>query len=414
MSKHSSIIGGSTATRLLNCPGSYQAIMALPPAVDVPSEYAEEGTAMHAVMERLMHNREFPASRKPEYWLGQKFHDRKLTQTHIDEMIQPALDELKELEALYQDGFSVAAVEASVRFPNVPGGFGTCDLILESDRWVLHIDWKFGAGIPVKAVVADEHGERVNAQLLFYATAAFATLPKLYRNKKALAVAIIQPRGEPALSHTAVSRQELKWFREDVEGAIDKALDYNPPRRKGEHCRFAPCKVNCPEWTKPLLDLSRLGVVTARPEDVNARKATEFGNYLAHAKALVDIVSVYKKNLDEQMHAFLEAGGVIPGWRLKPKAKMRQWVDPEIVVPALEALGLTEDEIWQRKLQTFQVADAAARRHGATIPENLRVAPPTTETTLATTDDPAPVVDRSKAIDNFRAAMLQLRHLSNS
>ena len=54
MSSHSSIVGGSTAARLLACPGSHQALMSLPPTADAPSEYAEEGTAMHEVMTDLM------------------------------------------------------------------------------------------------------------------------------------------------------------------------------------------------------------------------------------------------------------------------------------------------------------------------------------------------------------------------
>ena len=44
MAQHSAIVGGSTAGRLLNCPGSWQATLALPPTADIPSEYAQEGS----------------------------------------------------------------------------------------------------------------------------------------------------------------------------------------------------------------------------------------------------------------------------------------------------------------------------------------------------------------------------------
>ena len=57
MSQHSAIVGGSTAGRLLNCPASLAAIRALPPTADQPSEYAEEGSAMHEVMYLLMRER---------------------------------------------------------------------------------------------------------------------------------------------------------------------------------------------------------------------------------------------------------------------------------------------------------------------------------------------------------------------
>jgi hypothetical protein len=47
MAQHSSIVGGSNAGRILACPGSHQALMAMPPSSDIDSEYASEGTAMH-------------------------------------------------------------------------------------------------------------------------------------------------------------------------------------------------------------------------------------------------------------------------------------------------------------------------------------------------------------------------------
>ena len=43
MTKHSTIVGGSTADRLLNCPGSFQLLQRIPDQVEVPSEYANYG-----------------------------------------------------------------------------------------------------------------------------------------------------------------------------------------------------------------------------------------------------------------------------------------------------------------------------------------------------------------------------------
>ena len=62
MAQHSAIVGGSTAGRLLSCPGSWQATLALPPTADIPSEYAQEGTAMHAAMAALMFARQIAAN----------------------------------------------------------------------------------------------------------------------------------------------------------------------------------------------------------------------------------------------------------------------------------------------------------------------------------------------------------------
>src|SRR6188508_753811 len=165
MSKHSTIVGGSTAGRLLNCPASLAAIRALPPSADRPSEYAEEGTAMHAVMDYLMIQRAHGAtSLNISASLGKVFHDRPLTNEHLDTMIRPALEQLAQLEEDHaeSDPFEVVGVEQRVTFPGVPGAFGTVDLILRNSRFAILADWKFGQGVGVRAEYPDGAGVIVN------------------------------------------------------------------------------------------------------------------------------------------------------------------------------------------------------------------------------------------------------------
>jgi hypothetical protein len=343
--------------------------------------------------------------------LGTMFYDRALTQAHVDEMIQPALDALAALEQAHGGGFQVLAVEHGVKFPRVPGAFGTVDLILGSPTHVLHVDWKFGQGVGVRAVYGDSEDAVVNPQLMFYVCGA--THGKVngesLRGRRQVG-AIIQPRGLEPLTYTEITPRELRWFVEDVQRAVAVALTRDPPRSRGEHCRFAPCKVTCPLWTGPLLDLSALGMPPDGPEHPEDGVVTPYGEYLARAKVLVDHAAMIKKSIDEQMHAYLEAGGKVPGWRLKAKAKQRQWVDPDTVAGELRRLGFQSDDIWQRKLATFASADATAKRLGVVIPDHLRAAPPTTETTIAATDDPAPVVEPAVAAELFTAALKQLKH----
>ena len=411
MSAHSSLVGGSTAGRLLACPGSFQATQALPPSADVASQYAEEGTFAHEVMTTLMLKRfDNPAISNLRAYaidrLGMTFYDRVFTREHYDDMIEPALTQLELLEAEYETTkFKVLGVEQRVKFPNIPGAFGTCDLILGNSKWILHVDWKFGQGVPVKAEYEVEGGIVANAQLMFYAAAAMHTKPKLYKGARgpALAIAIIQPRTDVPLSHTAISRKEVAWFVEDLEAAVIKAIDRDPERHRGEHCRWAPCKVNCPLWTGPILELAALEDI--KRDELVSREITDYAKFLAHAKTLVDIAAMYKKEIDEQLHAYLEDGGTVPGWRLKKKAKQRQWIDEDTVVKELCNQGLELADIYQTKLGTFAQVEAAARRLGVTIPDNLRVAPPTNETTVCPADDPAPVVDRQLAIEQFRASI---------
>ncbi len=407
MSKHSTIVGGSTAGRLLACPASLSRTRALPPSADAPSEYADEGTAMHAVMDLLMRERASDLPHDAGAHLGKMFHDRALTHEHIDTMVYPALEHLATLQEEFDTAgaFEVVGVEQRVTFPGIPGAFGTVDLILQNDRFTLLVDWKFGQGIGIKTVYSDGEGAIVNPQLMYYASAALKTKPSLFARRR-IVVAIIQPRGLEPLTFTEITRHEIKNFVEDLHNSVLAAVDRDPPRRKGEHCRFAPCKIDCPLWVGAVLDLTALKPVE---RTTAVKRPTPYGDYLARAKALVDTVIQFKNELDAQMHAYLENGGVIPGWRLKAKATRRQWVDPVDVNRALLALGFGTSDIWRKELVTFQQAEATAKRLGVAIPEELRVAPPPSGTTLATTDDPAPVVEPAALVEKFAASLRLLQ-----
>lgn len=414
MSKHSSIVGGSTVDRVLNCPGSFKQLLLLPEQVEVPSEYANYGTAMHAVMDDLMqmYGDGFPpiADMHHAAWLmlGETFYDRKLEQHHLTDSIVPAIGALYELMEHYDGGFRVLANELKVKFPGVPGAFGTSDLLIASNNRIIMVDWKFGQGVPVKAVYKDPHGDRVNAQLMFYFAGAMATLPVKIFHGKRLAIAIIQPRTEDALTHTMITRTEVKLFIEDVERAIALAVGPNPPLALGDHCRWCPARPHCPLHTLPLFELTELGAMPAQP--VTETDDGSYGEFLSKAKYLVDLLHEYKKQVDEQLHAYLESGGTVPGWHLKQKTKLRQWLEPEIVVPELVKLGFSDAEIWQHKLQTFAVADKAAKRRGVTIPDHLRVAPHTDETTIAPDGDGSPRLDLEAAALELQGALKKLRH----
>jgi len=421
MTAHSTTVGGSIAGRLLACPGSFQATLNLPAVSTPPGEAANLGTAMHAVMDALMRLRQLSGGDISPYvalgdMVGQTFFDRPLTVDHLDTLIYPALYALEALEDAYGGGFRVAEVEKHVTFPGVPNAFGTVDLILHrcvgSQTTALHVDWKFGAN-PVPAIYKDPAGDLVNPQLMFYLTAAMHSARHIYKGKPDLAVAIIQPLANEVLTHTVVTRKEVKWFAEDLQKAFNTALERNPPRRKGEHCRYAACKINCPLWTGPLLDIAELRPIE-RTIGEEQTVVTPYAEYLAKAKALVDHFRTYANEIDDQLHAYLEGGGVVPGWKLKQKTKQRQWIDQDEVMAELQSLGFTFAEIAEYKMKSFKTVDAVAKRLGVKVPEHLRVAPPSSETAVVPSTDPAPAPERTLIIDQFRAALAQITHAKSA
>jgi Protein of unknown function (DUF2800) len=414
VTKHSTIVGGSTADRLLNCAASFQLIQSLPEQIEIPSEYANYGSAMHACMDRIMamYGDGFPPLddmiETARELKGEYFYDRELTEQHLIDSIFPALETLDELQQLYGGGFRAVANELKVRFPGVPGAFGTTDLLIGNNEYIILVDWKFGMGVPVKAVYEDPRGDQVNPQLMFYFAATMHTMPKLFP-KKRFVVAIIQPRVEEKLTHTIITRSEVKMFVEDIDNAIVASLQKNPTPTPGAHCRWCPASPICPAQTTALFELKDLGIIPDRPVPADS-DGGDYGAFLAKAKRLADMVADYARQVDDAIHTYLEGGGTVPGWHLKYKTKLRQWIDPEIVEKELLDLGFTMPEIWQSKLQTFAVADKAAKRLGVKIPEHLRIAPESDETTITNDPNAPKLIDRETAEVEFREALKQLRH----
>jgi hypothetical protein len=414
MTRHSNLVGGSTADRLIHCPGNFKLRQRLPDIPEVSSEYARHGSAMHAVMDQLMpfYAEGFPPLEglleTAAEFVGDTFIDRELSQKDFDECIAPAIEDLYRLMEIYGGDFRVVGNELSVDFPGVPGAHGTTDLLLASPTHVLLVDWKFGTN-EVKAVYTDDKGEYVNCQLQFYLAASINSKPKLF-TKKRFAVAIIQPRilsGE-TLTHTSVSRKEVSYFVEDLAAAVTLAVGPNPPLHAGDHCKWCPAFAICPEHTGAVFDLDALGELKpAVPVPANTDDG-EYGAFLAKAKQISDMFKDYAKTIDDQLHRYLESGGHVPGWKLKYKTKLRQWVDSDEVAPKLRTLGFAEDDIWVRKLQTFGHTDKVAKKLGVKIPDELRVTPESTETVPVPENDPAPAIDRETATAEFAAALLAI------
>jgi len=155
---HSNIVGGSTAKRVINCPGSVALVQKMPPKPS--NEHADRGTLLHNTMEEILTSGE-----APEHFLGARYKDQILTQDLIDEKVKPALEAL---DAIDPDQTMEYEVETRVGFGDLlPGVFGSTDLIGRIGNRAVVLDWKFGDGVMVEV--------EENPQLMFYAAAAMRT-----------------------------------------------------------------------------------------------------------------------------------------------------------------------------------------------------------------------------------------------
>jgi hypothetical protein len=385
MSAHSNVVGGSTAARLIACPGSVAAIAALPDAVDKPSIYASEGSALHTVIADLLTD-----SKPAEDYLGAEVDVPQdnatvvITQELLSDCILPALDWF-DANVLDDD---VIMVEQKVKFPNIEGAFGTCDLIVCSpSRLVTKVnDWKFGAGVPVKAAYPDPEDpefELINPQLLFYACGGRNSHPKLFPKDHKIELSIVQPRArtdEERGTKVTVTHEDLDAFERDLVAAIAIAGQPNAPIKKGDHCRFAVCRTTCPLHLAPLLDLADLYPL----EDIKGKPVT--GDVIADILRLAEQVEPLITEARKQAHDLLEAANPVPGWKLVPKRASRSWAADEFaVIKALRKLKITKAQAMTYSLKSPTQIEKLLPKD-VPLPEQL-VAKVSSGTTIAKDND---------------------------
>ena len=130
--QHSNIVGGSTAKRVINCPGSVALVQKMPPKPS--NKYADEGTLLHNVMAELIMGEE-----PPDYYLGTRYEDQILTPELVEEKIWPAL---RALDVIDPEQKMEIEAETRVGFGDLlPGVFGSTDLIGRLGNRAVVLDW---------------------------------------------------------------------------------------------------------------------------------------------------------------------------------------------------------------------------------------------------------------------------------
>jgi len=358
---HSTIVGGSTAKRVLACPGSVALVQKMPPQES--SSYADEGTLLHEVVAEVMQD-----GIDSKKFIGREYNGIVLTDELYDTKLLPALMMFEQVDP---DGLMELMVETRVSFGSyLPDVFGSCDILGRIGNRAYVVDWKFGDGV---AVIAEE-----NPQLLFYAAAARRTEAAkwIFEGATEIECIIIQPtRG---MSRWVTTPDRLDRFERDLKRAVKIAQQPDAPMKSGAHCRFCAAKPICPIMRG---DVDRAVVTTLQALDVD-----ELGHYLHMAKRLED----WSKDLHKLAQQMLEKGIPVTGWKLVPKRATRQWVDEELAKVALFK-HLKESDVVETNLISPAKAETLLKKQRIPLPNDLVVAI-SSGSTLAPEDDPRPAV----------------------
>lgn len=392
---HSRLVGGSTAARRLSCPKSYQLEQELPPENrDESSSYADEGTALHECITTILTESIDDA----DTVIGRTFYGVEMTRKLVDDAIKPALSVFDGLLDTFEvEGGLAFVLEKSCAMPGIPEAFGTSDLIGRTDKRSVILDWKFGAGVPVAAYKFDSDGNKIgNPQLMFYARAAMTSHPELFETDPDWRVElyIVQPRIDESrgekFTRFSTTVRELEEFRLRLIEAVEEMQGPNPRIAKGDHCNFARCKIVCPIWNGPQLDLSKM--VVAQPleiEKTSQMPDEEYAGLLGTILSLAEMVEPLKKEAQKQAHAWIEEGGAVPGWKLVAKKPGHDsWKDDDKVDAYLGRQGLDVNLRRVVKPITPAVARKLLKSIGKEINEDRYVAKGASSgSSLAAADD---------------------------
>ena len=356
---HSSLVGGSTASRVMACPGSVALVAKMPPKPS--SKYADEGTLLHDVISDLL-----SSDKHVSDFLGRKYNGIELTQDLIDDKIAPALQALNEIDP---EQVMELEVESRVGFGTmIPDAFGSTDVLGRLGKRTIILDWKFGDGVAVEA--------ENNKQLLFYAAAARLTEETkwAFEGTDELELVIVQP---PFIKRWVTDFKTLDQFEMDLVRAVKVAMQPDAPLAVGDHCRWCAAKAVCPKMTGAAERALQIKLKELDSEGI--------GKLLGQA----DLVEEWIKDLRELAFTMLENDKPVAGYKLVAKRATRQWVNDASARTYLERAGV--EPLKPSEVISPAQAEKALKKVKKELPEELVVAV-SSGSTLAPMDDPRPAV----------------------
>lgn len=322
----------SASERWMHCTASVALEAQFP---DSGSQYAAAGTLAHRIAE-LKVRRYFlePGNEKA---IAARLKALKSDPDYSPDMEGATDSYLAYLQELAM-GFSsppFVALETRVDASDyAPGCWGTADCIMVGDSTLCINDYKNGSGVPVEA--------EENPQLSIYALGALKTYGVIFGDIICrVRLSIIQPHAG-GVKVWETDRDKLEqWGVEAVRAAaqeISSGKTHFDPAPA--HCRFCRARHHCRARAEQLLTLTEY---EEKPAKLLA--PAELGDILRRGQALATWVDEVK---EYALSAAL-AGQEIPGYKVVAGRSARSWSDIDKAVRTLQARGVPEAMLWERK-----------------------------------------------------------------
>ena len=347
--KHSDLAPSASA-RYLRCTASPKYIKSLG-LTSEPSEYAQIGTAVHAVIENCI---KFDI--KPEYYIGQTVEgvviDTAMAENaaKAENYIRKRAEELTSTDTMF-GVYSEIYVELSfLDIEGLDGGTVDCAIVTGNELEV--IDYKNGS------VYVDE---TCNSQLMIY---AIGLIHKFELKNGAVNLTIIQPnsKGDAIRTyHTSVD-EVLKW-RDVVLLPKGKQIMQGGEFKPSEiACKYCPAKAVCVSLKDSLEKQAMIEFEQSKDlPDVASLTAEQKAKIVEVADQITDFIETVKKNvLSEIKKGSKEYDTVLKLVRKNTKRRFTEIASDPIMSPLLDVLDY--DEVYKSSMRSLSEIEKSLKK----------------------------------------------------
>lgn len=326
MSEHA-LLSASGSKKWLTCTPSARLEEQFP---DERSEYAEEGTKAHDLLEQalkfLYHGVKRPVLNTEEKLLAEGYTREMADAVRVFEKECLAISEpLDEAKVTY-----TVLIEQRLDYsPWAPEGFGTGDFALVTNDTLYVRDFKYGKGVEVETVD--------NSQMMLYGLGAYNELAFAYEGIQWVDIGIIQPRIGNVTSHR-VSVADLLTWGESVKPVAAKAWAGEGEFVPGLHCSEGFCKARFKCRARLQWILANVGEMA----DASLMTDDELADLIPKLDEIKKWAGTTKEWATSQA---AEQGVKFFGLKLVEGRSYRVVKDPEAAVSRLLAAGYEKEKI---------------------------------------------------------------------
>lgn len=331
------VLSASSAKRWLSCPPSARLEEKLRGIFgESSSTYAAEGTLAHSLSEIKLRLAVGEINKFTFDEMRAKLGDIPGEMDRAtNEYVDVVLGKLYDAQRYTPD--AKLLIEQRLDFsPWVPGGFGTGDAVIISDRVLEVCDLKYGKGVKVSAVE--------NPQARLYGLGAINVFGELYDFIDVMNT-IIQPRvlDEPVTTEE-LTRNDLTRWGEDIREIADLAWRGKGEFRPGDHCKFCAARAICSARAAEAMrcfthGFSAPGLIP--DEDIPG------------ILAVADIAEAWIKDIKAYARGQALRGQEWPGYKLvRGRKGNRAWADADKVIDQLSRAGMEPEQYMNYSLKS--------------------------------------------------------------